>query len=227
MIVVQTSCWWFLLLHVCSSPSFRCTSSSSTQGYDGRKVIWKDFKLPIFLFFLFSDVKVMEVCNAGTCLLMSLSIPYVCHSPLLCIWPQVAISRHRIIARFGLMHMIGTNLCIWLNVLVQETKHEIINLRFGHGSHDGSTGTVLPSEQVNILFKGSCVLLLVSSITVLTRATFFFWMTMKIYCWHRTYCLASNWLMCFSIPLKGSLWAFNVPHWCLVSTITISHIKKA
>lgn len=25
------------------------------------------------------------------------------------------------------MHLIGTNLCIWLNVLVQETKHEILN----------------------------------------------------------------------------------------------------
>nr|XP_045605705.1 uncharacterized protein LOC123762940 isoform X2 [Procambarus clarkii] len=50
---------------------------------------------------------------------------------------RVAISRHRVIARFGLMHMIGTNLCIWLNVLVQETKHEIINLTLGHGRHDG------------------------------------------------------------------------------------------
>nr|XP_053641592.1 proton channel OtopLc-like isoform X1 [Cherax quadricarinatus] len=50
---------------------------------------------------------------------------------------RVAISRHRIIARFGLMHMIGTNLCIWLNVLVQETKHEIINLTLGHGHHGG------------------------------------------------------------------------------------------
>lgn len=40
-------------------------------------------------------------------------------------------------ARFGLMHMIGTNLCIWLNVLVQETKHEIINLKLGHGQHHG------------------------------------------------------------------------------------------
>lgn len=57
--------------------------------------------------------------------------------------PQVAISRHRIIARFGLMHMIGTNLCIWLNVLVQETKHEIINLRFGHGGHHGGKALLL------------------------------------------------------------------------------------
>ncbi|OXA52987.1 Otopetrin-3 [Folsomia candida] len=29
-------------------------------------------------------------------------------------------------AHFGLMHMIGTNLCVWLNVLVQETRHEIL-----------------------------------------------------------------------------------------------------
>lgn len=28
-------------------------------------------------------------------------------------------------ARFGLMHMIGTNLCVWLHVLIQETKHQI------------------------------------------------------------------------------------------------------
>lgn len=31
-------------------------------------------------------------------------------------------------ARFGLMHMIATNLCVWLHVLVQETKHEILTL---------------------------------------------------------------------------------------------------
>lgn len=36
------------------------------------------------------------------------------------------VYRHRVIARFGLMHMIGTNLSVWLNVLIQETKHEIL-----------------------------------------------------------------------------------------------------
>ncbi|CAL4067730.1 unnamed protein product, partial [Meganyctiphanes norvegica] len=41
---------------------------------------------------------------------------------------RVAINKHRIIVRFGLMHMIGTNLCNWLNVLVKETKHEIDTL---------------------------------------------------------------------------------------------------
>lgn len=36
------------------------------------------------------------------------------------------VYRHKIIARFGLMHMIGTNLSVWLSVLIQETKHEIL-----------------------------------------------------------------------------------------------------
>lgn len=39
---------------------------------------------------------------------------------------QIKVYRHKIMARFGLMHMIGTNLSVWLNVLVQETKHEIL-----------------------------------------------------------------------------------------------------
>lgn len=57
------------------------------------------------------------------------------------------VYRHKIIARFGLMHMIGTNLAVWLNVLIQETKHEILTFynpenrtlrishRLGHKSH--------------------------------------------------------------------------------------------
>ncbi|XP_011493998.1 PREDICTED: otopetrin-2-like isoform X2 [Ceratosolen solmsi marchali] len=39
---------------------------------------------------------------------------------------QMKVYNHRVLARFGLMHMIGTNLSVWLNVLVQETKHEIL-----------------------------------------------------------------------------------------------------
>ncbi|RZC39481.1 Otopetrin domain containing protein [Asbolus verrucosus] len=39
---------------------------------------------------------------------------------------QMRVYKHKVAARFGLMHMIGTNLSVWLNVLVQETKHEIL-----------------------------------------------------------------------------------------------------
>ncbi|XP_050299957.1 proton channel OtopLc-like isoform X2 [Anthonomus grandis grandis] len=41
---------------------------------------------------------------------------------------DVELNRHKIIGRFGLMHMIATNLCEWLLVLVEETQHEINHL---------------------------------------------------------------------------------------------------
>lgn len=41
------------------------------------------------------------------------------------------------LAKFGLMHMIGTNLSVWLNVLVQETKHEILTF---YNPEDNSIG---------------------------------------------------------------------------------------
>ena len=40
---------------------------------------------------------------------------------------EMKIYKHRVLARFGLMHMVATNLSVWLNVLIQETKHEILS----------------------------------------------------------------------------------------------------
>lgn len=37
----------------------------------------------------------------------------------------MSIYKHKWLCRFGMMHMIATNLCVWLNVLVTETEHEI------------------------------------------------------------------------------------------------------
>ncbi|XP_075154952.1 otopetrin-like b isoform X4 [Haematobia irritans] len=42
------------------------------------------------------------------------------------------MARHKVFSRFGLMHMVATNLCEWLYVLVEETKHEIFHI----GHHD-------------------------------------------------------------------------------------------
>ncbi|XP_012162834.1 otopetrin-2 isoform X2 [Ceratitis capitata] len=47
------------------------------------------------------------------------------------------MARHKVICRFGLMHMVGTNLCEWLYVLVEETKHEIYHI--GHHEKDETT----------------------------------------------------------------------------------------
>lgn len=41
---------------------------------------------------------------------------------------ELEMRHHKVIARFGLMHMVATNLCEWLYVLVEETKHEIVHL---------------------------------------------------------------------------------------------------
>lgn len=45
---------------------------------------------------------------------------------------EFEMGRHKVIARFGLMHMVATNLCEWLYVLVAETKHEIIHLQHNY-----------------------------------------------------------------------------------------------
>lgn len=47
---------------------------------------------------------------------------------------ELHMTRHKTISRFGLMHMVATNLCEWVYVLVEETKHEIDHL----GHHDGN-----------------------------------------------------------------------------------------
>ncbi|XP_043190269.1 proton channel OtopLc-like isoform X3 [Amphibalanus amphitrite] len=54
---------------------------------------------------------------------------------------SMSINKHKLLARFGLMHMVGTNLCVWLKVVIQETKHELVHLLSvyelgGAGHHD-------------------------------------------------------------------------------------------
>ncbi|XP_076642100.1 proton channel OtopLc [Halictus rubicundus] len=50
---------------------------------------------------------------------------------------SLKLSKHTALAKLGLMHMIATNLCEWLQALVEETQHEIEQL--GH-THDGEDG---------------------------------------------------------------------------------------
>ena len=60
---------------------------------------------------------------------------------------KMNIYKNRFLSRFGLMHMIATNLCVWLNVLILETNHEIVDLHSerhhreaSHGGHDDHHG---------------------------------------------------------------------------------------
>lgn len=50
---------------------------------------------------------------------------------------QMNIYKNKFLSRFGLMHMIATNLCVWLNVLILETSHEIHESHVHHGFASG------------------------------------------------------------------------------------------
>ncbi|ERL89314.1 hypothetical protein D910_06686 [Dendroctonus ponderosae] len=69
----------------------------------------------IQMYFIFLNSEVREQ-NRRTCQVTRRTI----------LFQQMRVYKHKVAARFGLMHMIGTNLSVWLNVLVQETKHEIL-----------------------------------------------------------------------------------------------------
>ncbi|XP_055370988.1 proton channel OtopLc isoform X2 [Condylostylus longicornis] len=49
---------------------------------------------------------------------------------------ELDMDKHKVIARFGLMHMVATNLCEWLYVLVEETRHEILHYTQEHDNHN-------------------------------------------------------------------------------------------
>ncbi|XP_055913391.1 proton channel OtopLc isoform X2 [Eupeodes corollae] len=62
------------------------------------------------------------------------------------------MARHKVICRFGLMHMVATNLCEWLYVLVEETKHEIFHVASHEHDHNGKVlQNNAPHEMVNNL----------------------------------------------------------------------------
>ncbi|XP_047111758.1 proton channel OtopLc-like [Schistocerca piceifrons] len=57
---------------------------------------------------------------------------------------DLKLNEYRVVSRLGLMHMTATNLCEWLYVLVEETKHEIVHLAM-HGDHHGDDKGIMGS----------------------------------------------------------------------------------
>lgn len=60
---------------------------------------------------------------------------------------QMTITAPKAVAYFGLMHMVATNLCVWLNVIVEETKHEILQF------HHNGTGRKSVNLSTNGCFR--------------------------------------------------------------------------
>lgn len=48
--------------------------------------------------------------------------------------------RHRVCARFGLMHMVATNMCIWIRTVIEETYRDAI---FGDVQSSANVSTVV------------------------------------------------------------------------------------
>lgn len=65
---------------------------------------------------------------------------------------EFQMERHKVISRFGLMHMIATNLCEWLYVLVEETKHEIVHFSHKHFDNYEREYSDIPSPHVFVNF---------------------------------------------------------------------------
>lgn len=59
------------------------------------------------------------------------------------------MGKNKVIARFGLMHMVSTNLCEWLYTLVEETKHEIWHLSHAAAHPEGIHTHEAYSENIN------------------------------------------------------------------------------
>ena len=67
------------------------------------------------------------------------------------------VYRRKFISRLGLMHMIATNICVWLSVLIMETTHEIeTNRESSHGIESGSNKTrahYIQNGELKVVFK--------------------------------------------------------------------------
>ncbi|XP_048481093.1 proton channel OtopLc isoform X1 [Plutella xylostella] len=70
---------------------------------------------------------------------------------------DIEAGSHKIVQRFGFMHMIAANLCEWLYVLVEETKHEIHHLEHRmevahvNVTHVNGTDEMIPCRRSNIM----------------------------------------------------------------------------
>lgn len=69
---------------------------------------------------------------------------------------QMLIHRYKICARFGLMHMVATNICVWLRVLVVETVREIQDEPVNSKDHTENS-SLDPSSYTNLAHNNNAI----------------------------------------------------------------------
>lgn len=63
---------------------------------------------------------------------------------------QLNIHRFKVIARFGLMHVVATNICVWIRTVVLEYLKEIT--AYHTRNNDTSSEGILAGEYVSELY---------------------------------------------------------------------------
>ena len=65
----------------------------------------------------------------------------------------MCISKYKVFARFGLMHMVATNICVWLRTVVRETVRDVRIATVP--SLNGTGTTVVPTPASSLLYYGA------------------------------------------------------------------------
>lgn len=69
---------------------------------------------------------------------------------------QMCVHRYKTIARFGMMHMVATNLCVWTQNIVQETLREIRHLHQpDRGSNESSDKEISKWRQTTVAINST------------------------------------------------------------------------
>lgn len=101
--MIKNDCfqWSFLNWSFCNSfPTSKGTNLLITASFLSKQIFIHSLRRP----FLKTDSEILII------------------SPL-----QMCIHKYKVLARFGLMHMIGTNLCVWLRVVIKEALMDLPN----------------------------------------------------------------------------------------------------
>lgn len=64
---------------------------------------------------------------------------------------QVRTYKYKNVARFGLMHMVATNLCVWVLTVILESKFEIQQLDYPNIFHDYEPLSIGDHPEIQVL----------------------------------------------------------------------------
>ena len=99
-------------------------------------------------------------------------------------WFQLNIHKFKCIARFGLMHIVATNLCVWIRTVVKECTKEIAQYRVNRG-HGVSEDYMILGKCMHFVYyvldKSSNKLVLYKAKTLTFHNTFFVRNTQRKY----------------------------------------------